>query len=281
VVGYLFIAGFPTILMVYDTIGDSAVDWAGKTYLEILETTEQDGSILVVPVGSIEQHGYHLPVCTDTLLADAVATTGAEAVADEMPVLVAPPVYPGFSPHHMSFGGTITLEFRHALSLLENIVETALTNGFSAVLLLNGHGGNIPLIGAATSTIGVNNPDVSVYGITYFQLADPFIDDIRESESGGMGHAGEFETSLLLHLRPDLVDKTELEGTYLNDPYDFTLNDMFEGGPLSVYPPFETYSESGTIGDPKLATAEKGEELLDALQEELAALLRVVHEENM
>lgn len=265
--------------MVYESIGTSTVDWAGKTYPDILETADQQGSVLVVPVGSIEQHGYHLPVCTDTLLADAVATVGAEAVAEEIPVLVTPPVYPGFSPHHMTFGGTITLEFRHALALLEDTVETALDNGFDAVLLLNGHGGNIPLIGAATSTIGVDNPDASVYGISYFQLAEPFIDEIRDSDPGGMGHAGEFEASLLLHLRPDLVRDTR-EGTYMDDPYDRTLDDMFEGGPLSVYRSFDVYSESGTIGDPGLATAEKGEAILDGLRAELGALLEVIHEEN-
>lgn len=266
--------------MVYELIGSSPVSWAGKTYSDIDNLAKQAGSVLVVPIGSIEQHGHHLPVSTDTLLADAVATAGAEAVASEFPVLVAPPLYPGFSPHHMEYGGTLTLELKHMLALVVDTVDTALSNGFDAVLLLNGHGGNIPVIGAATSIIGVDHPEVWIYGLSYFELAAPFIDDVRDSDPGGMGHAGEFETSLLLHLRPDLVNEDAMEGTYMDDPNDYALNDMFETGPLSVYRPFTAYSESGTIGDPALATAEKGDVILEGLQSELAAILREIHDET-
>lgn len=266
--------------MVYESIGQSAVDWSGKPYREIKETAEKDGSILVVPVGSIEQHGHHLPVSTDTVLADAVATKGAEAVTDRLPVLVTPPLYPGFSPHHLEFGGTLSLDFETLLTLMEETVQTALSNGFDAVVLLNGHGGNIPAIGAATSTIGIEARDASIFGISYFQLAESFIADIRDSDPGGMGHGGEFETSLMLHLRPDLVTEDEMTGTYMDDPYALTLDDMFEGGPLSVYRSFSAYSESGVIGDPGLASAEKGEAILDGLTSELAILLEAIHEET-
>jgi creatinine amidohydrolase len=241
---------------------------------------EKPGSVLVVPIGSIEQHGHHLPVSTDTLLVDAVATAGGEAVADEVPVLLTPPIYPGFSPHHISFGGTLTLGFEPMLKLVEDTVKSALDNGFDVVLLLNGHGGNVPLIGAATSTIGVENPEASIYGLTYVHFAEPFIDEIRDSDPGGMGHGGEFETSLMLHLRPELVNESAMEGTYIDDSNQHTGDDMFEGGSLSVYRPFTAYSDSGAIGDPELASADKGEQILYGLRAELAAVLEIVHKEN-
>ncbi len=265
--------------MLYQTIGSERTEWAGKTAPEIRGIGKEDGSILLIPVGSIEQHGEHLPVSTDTILVDAVAHHGSEQVADNVPILVTPPVWSGFSPHHMSFGGTLTLEYRHLLSVLENIASAGLQNGFDAVLMLNGHGGNKSLIDSAVSTIGEEHEDTEVLGLTYFDLAQSFADEIRESKTGGMAHGGEFETSLMQHLRPDMVKKGG-DATYWDEPYELGGDDLLSGGPLSVYRPFEEYSESGAIGDPSLANAEKGAEILDRLEAEMAELLTDIHHRN-
>jgi creatinine amidohydrolase len=232
-----------------------------------------------LPVGSIEQHGHHLPVATDTILVDAVAHAGTERVGDELPVLVAPTVWMGYSPHHMDFGGTITVEHDQFVTLLRRITASALNNGFDAVLLLNGHGGNIPLVGTAVSVIGRDYPDVIATSLTYYQLAAPFVDDVRDSDVGGMAHGGEFETSLMLHLYPDLVDRDAMEGTLFEDSFDRRGQDLFDDGPLGVYRPFEAYSESGAIGEPSLATAEKGETLFRRLGDELGDVIADVHQE--
>ena len=266
--------------MVYETIGSKPWTWAGRTAPEIREIAARDGSVLVVPVGSIEQHGNHLPVATDTILVDAVAQLAAERVDGDVPLLVTPPVWSGYSPHHMAFGGTITLDYDDLLDVIEDIADAALDNGFDALLLVNGHGGNGSLINSAVSTIGVAHPDADVLGVTYFQLAGAFIDELRESEIGGMSHGGEFETSLMLHLRPDLVREDRLEGTYHEESYDRSLDDMFQGGPLSVYRSFDEYSESGAIGDPDLASAEKGERIYELLGDELEDIVRQIHDET-
>lgn len=266
--------------MVYETFGTKSTEWAGKTYADIVELAQSEGSALVVPVGSIEQHGHHLPVATDTILADAVAHAGAERAATDVPVLVTPPIWSGYSPHQLSFGGTLTVQHEHLLHTLEDIVGTALQNGFNAVLLLNGHGGNTPLINSATSTIGVEHSNVDILGATYFELAAPFIDDIRESDIGGSAHGGEFETSLMLYLRRDLVREDCIEGEPLVEPYTHGLKDMFASGPLGVYRSFDEYSDNGAIGEPELATAEKGEELYTQLGDELAGILQELHTET-
>ncbi|WP_247004310.1 creatininase family protein [Halosolutus gelatinilyticus] len=258
----------------------SSVSFASRTYGEITEIGDRDGSVLVVPIGSVEQHGNHLPVATDSILVEAVATLGAERVVDDVPILVLPAFWSGFSPHHLHFGGTVSLEFEHMLAAIEDVADTALENGFDAVVLLNGHGGNASLIDGAVSTIGADRTGVEVLGLTYFRLARSFIDEIRESEIGGMAHGGEFETSLMLYLREDLVDGDRLDGTYLNEPYDLGTKDLMEGGPLAVYRGFEEYSASGAIGDPGLASAEKGERIYELLGDELESLLRDVHERN-
>ncbi len=266
--------------MVYESMGSSSTSWAGRTYSEVAETATAEGSVLVLPIGSIEQHGHHLPVATDTILVDAVAELGAERVADDVPILVGPTFWAGFSPHHMPFGGTLTLEFETMLEAIEEVADAALDNGFDAVLLLNGHGGNKSLLSAATSTIGNDHPEAQVLGLTYFDLAGAFMDDIQDSEQGGMAHGGEFETSLMMHLRPELVREDAMDAELMDEPYDRSLKGLLEAGPLGVYRDFDEYSESGTIGAPEHASGEKGADIYEQLGDELEDVLREIHEKN-
>lgn len=263
-----------------DFISTGTGHWSTHTASEIREIASDNGSILVVPIGSIEQHGRHLPVATDTLLVGAVAALGIERVHDDVPILTLPPFWSGYSPHHLSFGGTISLDFDHMQRAIEDVVGSALSNSFDAVLLLNGHGGNAALVNGTVSTVGTEHPEAEILGLTYFQLAQSFIDDIRDSDPGGMGHGGEFETSLMLYLHEELVRTDELEGTPMEEPYDHALDDMFAGGPLGVYRGFKEYSETGAIGDPKLATAAKGERIYEQLGDELEAILRQIYDQN-
>lgn len=266
--------------MTLENAAANRVSWGSHTAAEIRELGERDGSVLVVPIGSVEQHGDHLPVATDSILVEAVATLGAERVADDVPILTLPAFWSGFSPHHLHFGGTVSLEFENMLAAIEDVADTALENGFDALLLLNGHGGNMSLIDGAVSTIGTDRDDVEVLGLTYFQLASEFVGEIRDSDLGGMSHGGEFETSLMLHLREELVHTDRIDATYLDEPYDLGTKDLVEGGPLAVYRGFEEYSASGAIGDPALASAEKGERIYELLGDELESLLREIHERN-
>jgi creatinine amidohydrolase len=259
-------------------IGCSPVSWAARTHREIQAIGESDGSVLIVPFGSVEQHGPHLPVATDTILATSIAEGGARTAHEDVPVLVLPPFWTGVSPHHFSFGGTLSGTFETLLQLFQEVVGSALENGFDAVLVVNGHGGNKPLVGAIVSAVGHDHPSIQVLGLSYFDLAAPFIGDIRDSETGGMSHAGEFETSLLLHLEPQLVEETAFTATYRDEPHEHAKHDMFETGPLSVYRSFEEYTDTGVVGDPTLASAEKGEAIHDGLVAELGEIIRSIHE---
>lgn len=265
--------------MNFDITSSFSSSWARSTASEIQEMGSRDGSVLVLPIGSIEQHGDHLPVATDTILVTEIAAAGIERVEGEVPILMLPPFWSGYSPHHLSFGGTLSLELDHMRQALEDIAETALSNGFDALLLLNGHGGNISLVNGAVSTVGTDADD-EILGLTYFQLAGDFIQEIRESDPGGMGHGGEFETSLMLHLQEELVREGELEGTEMDEPYDRSITDMFEGGPLAVYRGFEEYTSTGAIGTPELASRETGRRIYERLGDELAEVLREIHERN-
>lgn len=263
--------------MEYDGLAVDSVSWAGKTYPEIQSVGQSDGSVLVVPVGSIEQHGPHMPVATDVLLADAVARGGADAAADDgVPVLVTPPVWAGSSDHHLHWGGTITIEVVTLLSMLNQIARSALQNGFDAIFFLNGHGGNSAIVNAATKTVGTEHPDVQVIATTYYFLAEPIAEEIRDSRYGGMSHAGEFETSLVLHIAPELVRQEEYAVDYREEPkggYEGAFHDFFSHGPLAVYHAAGTQSGPGTTGDPTKASAEKGAALYEFLVGEVSTLI--------
>jgi creatinine amidohydrolase len=257
------------------------VSWAGRTANDIRAVGRAAGSVAIIPVGSIEQHGGHLPTATDTILVDAVARAGAERAVDSMPILVTPPVWSGLSPHHMDLGGTLTLSAETMLRMLRDIAAAVLSNEFDALFLLNGHGGNIAPIGTSVMDIGRDASDAEILGATYFQLAQPFIDEIRDSETGGMSHGGEFETSLMLYLQPELVRLDDAKAEQKQAAYRWCGADMFESGPLSVYRPFSSYSDTGAIGAPDAATHDKGEQIYQRLCEELEAILLAIHEENI
>lgn len=256
----------------------SRVAFSARTAREIQSTGNADGSVLVVPVGAMEQHGSHLPVATDALLVGEVSLRGTEA-ATSVPALVLPPVWSGHSQQHLPFGGTVTTSFETLRRLLTEIAATAPENRFDAVLFVNGHIGNRTVVDAAVGAAGRASPDTETLGVTYFDLAAPFVDEIRESAPGGMAHGGEFETSLMLHLFPDLV-RDEREGTPLDEPYALAGSDLFDAGPLSVYRTLDAYTESGVMGDPSLGTAEKGERFLEGLTAAFADLLVEIHEAN-
>lgn len=245
---------------------------------DVADIAAADGSTLVVPVGSVEQHGAHLPTATDTILVTEVVRAALDR-REDLPVLATPPVWTGYSPHHLSLGGTLSGEFDTLRLLLGEVAATGLENGFDALLFVNGHGGNTALIETAVSEVGRTASAAEILGVTYFQLAGAAIDEIRDSELGGMAHGGEFETSLLLALHPELVGEDRL-ATYWDEPYDLGGKDLLEGGPLSVYREFEEYSESGAIGDPTLASAEKGEAILNEIADALAGLLADIHDRN-
>lgn len=256
----------------------SPVSWAGKSAPEVREIAEQEGSVLVVPIGSLEQHGNHLPTGTDTILVEAVGTRAAEQVASDVPVLLTPTLWQGYSPHHLPFGGTVTAEFDTLRSNIEELAASALENGFDSLLLLNGHGGNRPLLSAATDSVGGNHPDAEILGATYFELAGDAIEEIRESGTGGMAHGGELETSMLLHLHPELVDEAQMAATPWVSEYDQAPSDLLGSGPLNVTLDVAEWSETGAMGDVSRVSAEKGERFFDAFVDGLAALLYDIHE---
>jgi creatinine amidohydrolase len=166
-------------------------------------------ALLVIPTGATEQHGPHLPVGTDEIVAQYLAIESATRVLEQGEIcLVAPPLWYGSSHHHLPFPGTLSLAAGTFLQAIEDLASTASGWGIKRLFLLNGHGGNANLLQQAARNL-VLTTDLDVGTASYWDLVrdrllqDPAVADVVKDMPG---HAGYFETSLMLALRPELVD---------------------------------------------------------------------------
>jgi creatinine amidohydrolase len=160
----------------------------------------------VVPIGSIEQHGPHLPVCTDTEIITQVARSAAELCAETVPVLVTPTLPFGLAQHHLPFGGTISFSSKVYLELLTEIGTSLVNDGFQRILFLNGHGGNVSAASMAADRLSYEyRLDAHIGAASYWECAADSLAKLDLDGAPAPGHAGSFETSCLLALRPELV----------------------------------------------------------------------------
>ena len=161
--------------------------------------------LAVLPVGATEQHGPHLPSGTDAMHAEHVARAAAARVADQTPVVVTPTLAFGSSPHHLPFGATLSLSTQTFSSVLHDLCTSLMGAGFRRIFILNGHGGNHELIQVAARDLALAYP-VSVAAGSWWAIAWDALVAGGACETGRLpGHAGAFETSIVLALRPDLV----------------------------------------------------------------------------
>ena len=234
------------------------VEWSNLTAPELKELAARD-AIVIVPVGSTEQHGPHLPVQVDSRIAGEVARRAARSLGDRIPVVVAPTVWCGLAEHHMSFGGTFTVDLATFHGLLRCVCHSLVRHGFRRIALVNGHGGNVSaldtLVGELTRELGQ-----PIVACTYFMLAQPAFARILERQPGVM-HACEGETSMLLALCPELV-KTERLAEAFGEVAPELLDEAATG--VHRWWPMAAMTDNGVIGDARAASAEKGERLLAA-----------------
>ncbi len=240
-----------------------------KLRADQLREQSRIGAIVILPVASLEQHGPHLPVEVDSMLAEAVAARAAETMlAKGQPVLVLPVLWTGLSEHHMSFGGTVTLETAAFAALIEGVVRSVLRHGFRRIVLLNAHGGNENALRTITDDL-TPRLGVPIVQFTYWYAAAVAIAKILETQ-GGLQHACEAETSMMMAVRPDLVAVDRIPLAKSNTTPD--LADVVGGG-VYRWRSIGSRSGSGVIGNPEAATAEKGERLLNAIAAALAEKL--------
>ena len=175
------------------------VEWARMTAPDLREIASRKGALAILPAGSLEQHGPHLPVITDTASASAASIAAARLVAegpDPVPVAVLPGLWLGLSEHHLPFGGTISVDYAAYRAILESIVRSLRALGFARLLIVNGHGGNIDPLAVASRELTVAY-DFPIVATTPWFLAPAKIAAIFESDSAPK-HACEGETSVMM-----------------------------------------------------------------------------------
>lgn len=241
------------------TGGHHWADWRADEFDRALE--DPDRWFVLLPIGAIEQHGSHLPVDVDIRSAQSVCDAVAAA---EPNVLVAPQLPFGFSPAQVFRPGTITLRSETLLKVLCDVCTSIFDVGFRRVLIVNGHNGNKWMAGQAVSD--VTRPAGTYFGmLTYFDLAIEAFQRHRRSPVGGEGHAGELETAIYQHLRPEAVGD-DMAVRYVDAFTDAGMRDLAVRGPAQIAGPRsmrELYPD-GVMGDPTAATPELGEIVFDA-----------------
>ena len=236
-----------------------------QSWVQIKEHLERQ-SLLILPVGTTEEHGPHLPVDTDARIAEAYGVRLAEALAPEIPVLLMDAIRYGYSMKIMrQWPGTIVVRTRVFMDLMFDICRSVLDMGFSKLTLLDCHGHHGGLLTAVSREL-CDACDKAIAIISPAELSRDEFNAARKSPQGGAIHAGEWETSLLLHISPEVVDMSKATDVDIMRYHsEFVAGDTFKGRQRVVWSTWYLQpSETGTYGAPSVASAETGRLIMDA-----------------
>jgi creatinine amidohydrolase len=225
--------------------------------------------VVILPTGTTEQHGRHLPLDVDAFLTEAICLEVGRRAADR--VLVLPTISYGLNMHHMDFPGTIHIEPEVFIAFCLNITKSVAYHGFEKILIVNGHGSNTPLVDlVARKTVLAT--DSLCAAVNYASLAVQAFDEVRETSV--WAHSDEFETSLYLHLAPERVQMNKAA------PGDDVMGKYLSSDSTSDYPArfndfWGRWTKTGVHGDPTPATADKGRLIFEAV---VSGLIELVDE---
>jgi creatinine amidohydrolase len=241
------------------------------TWPEMRDLVKQQ-PVIMLPIGSVEDHGPHLPLDTDNFLIGSICEEAARRLDGEM--LLLPPIPYGFEEHHMEFPGTIDIAMEHLLHFVFDVTRSVARHGFTRILLADGHGSNMPILDLVARRTVLETPALCGAFI-WPSLAKDVIERLRESEKpGGMAHACELETSLYLYLDPARVQMEKARKEIGMPPSRFIWMDLMSASPVLLMDQWSRFSKSGISGDPTLATKEKGGKVFAAVVEALVELVK-------
>ncbi len=252
-----------------------------RAYLpDVRRMIERGNVIAIVPIGSTEQHGPHLPFGTDAIIAESVSLEVADRLKDKLNLFVVPTIRFGCSAEHMDFPGTLSLRPGTMMSLIKDICASLSAHGIKKIVLLNAHGGNTSLLKGIVHQLRREIDALVVVVDTWSVLSD-ILAEVRGSPTGGAVHAGEAETSLMLALDESLVRWAE---ACLELPWTDSEMKYFRiEKPRYVSFSWRTadVSRSGVIGDPTKASREKGRRILDFVINAICEILEELSRINL
>ena len=246
------------------------------TWPEINDAVEMN-KVCIIPCGAVEQHGPHLPLDVDLVCPGGVAHGTGRNLADK--VLVLPTIQYGYTGHVMDFPGTINTNFETFMRGVLDVTKSLAYHGFKKIILLNGHGSNMPNLDLVARRTNLET-DAECVLIAWWSLltVDPeFLPSWRESKfPGGCSHAGELETSMYLYLSEEGVRKDKIKNGTIkfneeNSPFCYV--DLFGHGPAALTSWTSSYSETGVLGEAELATVEKGERACNEAVKQLSTFV--------
>jgi creatinine amidohydrolase len=235
------------------------------TWTEIDEMADRENVVIIQPLGSIEQHGPHLPIIVDSAISMGVIGKALERLDSQIPAYVLPCLYYGKSNEHLYFPGTITLSAQSILSLLGEIGESLYQAGFRKLILMNSHGGQTQIMEIAARDIHQQHGDLLVFPLFTWKVPNLPTELLTQQELEYGIHAGDAETSILLSLLPEQVKMERAVKEYPNCSLEDSLLSMEGNLPFAWLT--NQLSKSGVMGDATVATKEKGDLLLNSLAE--------------
>jgi creatinine amidohydrolase len=235
---------------------------------------EPGRALVVVPVGAIEQHGPDLPVGTDLFIVEHLAHKAAGLIAKDLPVVLTPAQPFGSSHHHLPFGGTMSLSSSSFFGAVEDLVRSLVESGFRMIFLLNGHGGNDELLQVVARDVSLQS-DADVGAASYWTIAWEALVALGADRAGELpGHAGAFEASLMLLIRPELVGQAERD-VRVGDQR-FPARERYR---LELHGSWQ--SIDGYTDEPRNADAERGRAWVEATVEAVAATMLDFYESSL
>ena len=236
---------------------------------EELRASAQADAIVILPVASTEQHGPHLATGVDDVLCSEICRRAAERLHGRgVPAVVAPTLWAGLAEHHVAFGGSFTLTLATYQAILRDRCRSIVRAGFRRIILVNGHGGNMSALNAMSAEL-TRDVEAPIAIATYWMLAEEAFGAVLEDQRALM-HACEGETSMIMALRPEMVDRSRLAEAF--GPQTTRAGSVLNQ-PLHRWRSFKELTPTGVFGDARRASPEKGERLLEAAADALAARL--------
>jgi creatinine amidohydrolase len=231
-----------------------------------LRQVARDGCVVLAPIAACEQHSRHLATFTDTILVTGVA----EGVEKRLPgeVLLLPTQWLGASGHHLRFGATLSAEVDVHVDVLCELLTPLLEDGYRRLFVLNGHGGNVDTMHVALRRLQPRFRDRILAAASYWEIAEKELAPLAEGPRRTMGHACEYETSMMLALRPDLVRRDQIRDDPPKD--DAALRGLYLADDM------HQRTDHGCVGYPERASADKGRAILAAAVERTCEVVQTL-----